>query len=73
MEIHLQLQHGRNGLEVEVGLLMIMLSSWGLSVSNFMSPYMTDVPPTAVATSTASPCAGSPVTFDASTSTNAIG
>ncbi|MBL4592687.1 MAG: gliding motility-associated C-terminal domain-containing protein [Flavobacteriales bacterium] len=45
--------------------------SWGLDVSNFMSPYMTDVLPTAVITAnTITICEGDSVVYDGTTSVN---
>ncbi len=49
-------------------------SSWGLDISQFMSPYMTDVPPTAnITPSTTTVCEGDTINFDGTSSTNAAG
>jgi Metallo-peptidase family M12B Reprolysin-like/Secretion system C-terminal sorting domain len=48
--------------------------SWGLGISMFMSPYMTDVLPTAVPTANVTTlCEGNSVNFDGSTSINTSG
>jgi gliding motility-associated-like protein len=47
-------------------------SSWGLGISQFMSPYVTDVPPTATITSSAiAVCEGDTINFDGTSSVNA--
>ncbi|PCJ84382.1 MAG: hypothetical protein COA57_09285 [Flavobacteriales bacterium] len=47
-------------------------SSWGLSISIYVSPYMTDIPPTATATSSGtSGCEGTALNFDGTSSVNA--
>ncbi|MBI2280218.1 MAG: PKD domain-containing protein [Bacteroidetes bacterium] len=49
-------------------------ASWGINISQYLSPIMSQNAPTAAITTNAtSICAGGTVNFDASTSTNAVG